>query len=217
LACFGELFGLFHGGSYIDYLVPGVLTMSVAYGAIGSAVAYTEDRRNGFAARLVTTSSGASPLAWSSAVADAVRAVGVSALLLAVSVPFGFPLALSWKGVATAALVVIASAASFGLLALVVGSLASHPDSVHPPLTAIVLCGLFLSEGFVPSSVLPSWLEPVSALNPFTWIPRALKGALTEGTVYVGAVGAVMGLLVVSVVVALPVLSARSRVVRRAA
>ncbi|MDZ7702052.1 MAG: ABC transporter permease [Halobacteriales archaeon] len=63
-----------------------------------------------------------------------------------------------------------------------IGRLSDSQDGAIAASNAIGLPLLFLSETFVPPSLLPAWFRPVTALSPLTYFARGTRDAVTAGT-----------------------------------
>lgn len=60
----------------------------------------------------------------------------------------------------------------------IIGRLADSQDGAVAASNAIGLPLLFLSETFVPQTLLPSWFSPVVALSPLTYFARGTRAAI---------------------------------------
>jgi ABC-2 type transport system permease protein len=78
----------------------------------------------------------------------------------------------------------------FGAL---LGRLADSQDGVVAASNTIALPLLFLSETFVPPSLLPAWFRPALDLSPLTYFARGVRAATTDAS---GALSALIVLVV---------------------
>ncbi len=62
-----------------------------------------------------------------------------------------------------------------------IGRFAGSQDGAIAASNAIGLPLLFLSETFVPPSLLPNWFQPVIALSPLTYFARGARAAIMTG------------------------------------
>jgi ABC-2 type transport system permease protein len=81
----------------------------------------------------------------------------------------------------------------FGAL---LGRLADSQDGVVAASNTIALPLLFLSETFVPPSLLPAWFRPAINLSPLTYFARGVRAATTDAS---GALSALLVLVVLMV------------------
>ncbi len=62
-------------------------------------------------------------------------------------------------------------------LGALLGRIADSQDGVIAASNGVALPLLFLSETFVPLSLLPEWFRPLVNLSPLTWFSRGVRGA----------------------------------------
>ena len=72
---------------------------------------------------------------------------------------------------------VVLGVALFCGLGAVIGRLSASQDGVVAASNGVALPLLFLSETFVPPSMLPSWFVPMLDLSPLTYFARGVRGA----------------------------------------
>ncbi|MFB6143594.1 MAG: ABC transporter permease [Halorientalis sp.] len=111
-------------------------------------------------------------------------AVNVVVIGLAAGLVLALTVLLTGADVALSPLVVpfvVAGVALFCGVGALVGALADSQDGVVAASNALALPLLFLSETFVPPSLLPAWIRPLLALSPLTYFSRGVR-AVTAGT-----------------------------------
>ena len=173
------------------YYVPGYLAVVVLFtplSRVGSTVA--RHREGNRFEKLATTPL--SRLEWLLAhTLVNVVIIGIASLIILalVIVVTGADIALSPLLVPFIACAV-ALFCGFGAL---LGSIADSQDGVIAASNAIALPLLFLSETFVPPSLLPTWFRPALDLSPLTYFARGVRAATTGGN------GALSNLLVLVV------------------
>jgi ABC-2 type transport system permease protein len=168
---FGYLFGgamtVPGGGSYREFLMPGMFALSMLFGIESTMVAVTTD-----AARGVTDRFRSMPMARSAVVAGRGIADMLNSVLgLAVLVACGLLVGWRWHGGAADAL------AAFGLLLLLrfalvwvgvfIGLLIRNPEAVAAVQILVWPLG-FLSNAIAPTSTMPGWLGAVAEWNPLS-------------------------------------------------
>jgi len=165
-------------GSYIDYLMPGIIVMTAAYGSSVTAQSVNRDSTEGIIARFRTMAiSPASVLNGHVASALARTLVSV-ALVIGVAIGLGFrPTADVGQWLAAAgvtALLVLALtwlAVPFGLAAKTAEGLSGF--------ILIVQMLPFISSAFVPPDQMSGPVRWFAAHQPFTPVIDALRGLLT--------------------------------------
>ncbi len=169
------------GGSYRQFLVPGVLVQNIALTAPGVGLGLVLDAASG-----ITDRFRALPIARSAVLAGRMLAeglvFGVQALLvLSVAALLGFRVHTGLAGTA----VIVAVAVSFGVaLGLTMCWLAlriQDPDAAGRALYLPMVPLCFISSAFTPVSRLAGWLQPIARANPVTAAVDVIR-ALADGT-----------------------------------
>jgi ABC transporter DrrB family efflux protein len=160
---------------YIDYALPGIWVLAIAFGASQTGVALADDLATGMMDRFRALPMTRSAVLAGRTSADAVRNTFVLALMTGVAAAIGFrfhagPLA-ALAAIALAVLVGIAFSWIFSL----VGLLVRDPESagIGGLLAAIPL--IFTSSTFVPVATFPGWLQAFAKVNPITVTVDALR------------------------------------------
>ena len=165
-------------GAYIDYVMPGIIVMTAAYGSSVTAQSVNRDSTEGIIARFRTMAiSPASVLNGHVASALARTLVSV-ALVIGVAIGLGFrPTADAGRWLAAAgvtALLVLALtwlAVPFGLAAKTAEGLSGF--------ILVVQLLPFISSAFVPPDQMSGWVHWFAAYQPFTPVIDTLRGLLT--------------------------------------
>jgi ABC-2 type transport system permease protein/oleandomycin transport system permease protein len=160
---------------YIDYALPGIWVLAIAFGASQTGVAVADDLSTGMIDRFrALPMAGAAVLAGRVA-ADAVRNAFVVGLMTGVADAIGFRFhAGPWAALAAIGLALtvgIAFSWIFALLGLLVRD--AEAAGIGGLLAVIPL--VFTSSTFVPIATFPGWLQAFAALNPITAAVDALR------------------------------------------
>jgi ABC transporter DrrB family efflux protein len=185
---------------YIDYALPGIWVLAIAFGASQTGVALADDLATGMMDRFRALPMTRSAVLAGRTAADAVRNGFVLVLMTGIATAIGFrfhagPLA----AVAAIALAVMVGVA-FSWVFSLVGLLVRDPESagIGGLLAAIPL--IFTSSTFVPVATFPGWLQAFAKVNPVTVTVDALRVLCLGGptatpvwhaTVWIGALIAV--------------------------
>lgn len=168
------------GGDYIDYVVPGILLMTVGYGSSTTALAVNRDMTEGIIARFRTMAISRASVLTGHVVSALARTMLSVALVLGVALllgyrPGGDPLA--WLG--TAGVVALLTLA-LNWLAVAVG-LAARTAEGTGGFTIIVQVLPFLSSAFVPPDSMSGAVRWFARHEPFTPVIDTIR-ALLSGT-----------------------------------
>ncbi|MER5862395.1 ABC transporter permease [Kitasatospora sp. NPDC002040] len=179
---FGDVMSAGLGGAdrstYIAYLVPGILMMTIGSTVIGAAVSVSTDMSEGIIARFRTMAIHRGSVLIGHVVGSVLQSVASVVLVGAIAVAIGFrstdATALEWL-------------AAFGLLALfalaltwiAVGMGMASPNAEAASNSAMPLILLpLISSAFTPISAMPGWFQPIAEYQPFTPAIETLRGLL---------------------------------------
>ncbi|WP_306338864.1 ABC transporter permease [Streptomyces sp. KL118A] len=180
---FGDVMSAGIGGGadrsqYVDYLVPGILLMTIGGTLVGTAVSVSMDMTEGIIARFHTMAIHRGSVLVGHVVSSVLQSVASVVLVGAVAVAIGFrstdATAVEWL-------------AAFGLLSLValaltwlavgVGMISPNPEAAGNNAVPLIILP-FLSSAFVPIEAMPGWFQPVAEYQPFTPAIETLRGLL---------------------------------------
>lgn len=187
---------------YIDYALPGIWVLSIAFGASQTGVAVADDLATGMVDRFRALPMTRSAMLAGRTVADAVRNLFVLALMTGVASAIGF----RFHAGPTAALAAVGLAlgvgAAFSWIFALLGLLVRDPESAGIGGLLAVVPLIFTSSTFVPVSTFPGWLQAFAKVNPITVTVDALRalclGGPTAAAVW-QALAWIAGLLAVTV------------------
>jgi ABC-2 type transport system permease protein len=184
LLLFAGVFGALKAGlgagshlSYIDYIVPGLIAMTAAYGSSGTALAVNRDSTEGIIGRFRTMAISPASVLNGHVVSALVRTLVSVALVIGVAIGMGFrPTADAGRWLAAAgvtALLVLA----LTWLAVAVGLAAKVAEGTTGFLLIVQLLP-FISSAFVPPDQMSGAVRWFAAHQPFTPIIDTLRGLL---------------------------------------
>ena len=173
----------FGSGSYLDYLVPGVIVMSSISSNMWAGMGTLEDIERGTLNRFLITPVSRSALMNGNVVSQAVTTAAQSIIIILLGAAGGADYA---GGVFGLALLVVASSVLgivFGAFSNTIGMLARQRETIIGINTMLLLPLTFLSSAFMPPSLMPHWIEVISRFNPVNWAletGRAVTSAHTD-------------------------------------
>lgn len=163
--------------AYIAYVVPGILLMTVAGTAQGTAIAVAMDRTEGIVARFRTMAISRASVLTGHVVGSVVQAALAIVIVIGVALLIGFrPTTGPLEWLAAGALLTLAALAVVWLsvaLGLAAGSVETASNS---PMFLTLLP--LLGSGFVPTDTMPDPLRWFADNQPFTPIIETLRGLL---------------------------------------
>jgi ABC-2 type transport system permease protein/oleandomycin transport system permease protein len=166
---------------YIDYLLPGIYVLAIAFGASQTGVAIADDLTSGMIDRFRALPMARSAVLAGRTAADAVRNLFVIALMTGVGTLIGF----RFHAGPVAALAAVGLALLFGValswINALVGLLVRDPESAGTGGLLAVIPLIFVSSTFVPVATMPGWLQAFAKLNPVTVTVDAMRALCLGG------------------------------------
>ena len=179
-------------GEYLDYILPGILVMSVLFTTVYSGVALNTDLTRGVVDRFRSLPIAKPAPLVGSLLGDSVRYVLAGTVIIVLGVILGYRPGAGIGGViaALALVVVFAFGLSWGFMTL--GLLLRSPNAVMNAGFMGIFPLTFLSNVFVDPETLPAGLEAFVEVNPISILATASRG-LMEGSAEVSDIAIVLG------------------------
>jgi ABC-2 type transport system permease protein len=184
---------------YLDYVVPGIILMTLASVAQGTAISVAMDMTEGIIARFRTMAIFRPSVLIGHVLGSLIQAALSLAVVVGVAFAIGFrPGAESFEWIATiGVLAMVALALTWLCVALGLGAKSVETAS-NVPMPLMLLP--FLGSGFVPTDTMPAGLRWFAEYQPFTPIIETLRGLLMGTAIGNSAVIAVAWCAVITVV-----------------
>ena len=180
---FNYVFGgaiLRSGGKYIDYLLPGIMVQTVAFGATSTAIGLATDMTTGIMDRFRSLPMARSAVLSGRTTADAVRNLFVVLLMVIVGTFIGF----RFHNGALLAVAAILLAVLFGFalswVFAFIGLKTADAETAQLAAFVIIFPLVFASSAFVPTASMPGWLQAFANHQPVTQTANAIR-ALSQG------------------------------------
>jgi len=164
-------------GAYLDYVVPGLLLITVASVVQGTSIMVAMDMTGGIIDRFRTMAIARASVLTGHVLGSLIQTLAAMVILIGAAFCLGFrssagPLAwLAAIGIlALFAFALIWLAVAFGLAAKSVETASNTP--------MVLLLLLFLSSGFVSTATMPTGLRQFAEYQPFTPVADAVRGLL---------------------------------------
>jgi ABC-2 type transport system permease protein len=178
-------------GDYLDYILPGVLVMSVLFTTVYSGIALNTDLTRGVVDRFRSLPiSRPAPLV-GALLGDSVRYLVAGTVIVVLGVALGYRPGAGVVGVVAALALVIIFAFGLSWVFTTVGLLMRSPNAVMNAGFMGIFPLTFLSNVFVDPETLPSALEAFVNANPISVLATASRG-LMEGTADIADIAIVL-------------------------
>lgn len=162
------------GEGYVDYAMPGMFAMTMAFGFMNTAFAVTLNKEKGFMDRYRSMPMAPSAVVTGRGVSDLIQAAVDLAVIA------GIALVVGWRAGGS----LVETLAAFGLLlwlrlALIfvgvyLGLLIKNSE-VAGSLFAVAFPLGFISSVFTPPEMMPGWLGAIAAWNPISSTANAIR------------------------------------------
>jgi ABC-2 type transport system permease protein len=205
LLLFGALFKSvteipgFHGGSYIDYLTPGVVVMLAVSSAGWTGMGFIEDINGGVMDRMLVSPAWRGALNLGSVAQSVLSVMLQTILVVLLALVLGADYTHGVGGIAILVVVAAMLAAIFASLSNGLGVLTRQRESLIGAVTLFLLPLTFLSSALMQTSLAPGWIHTVAKFNPVNWAAEAARSA-AMGSLDWGLVAGRVGLLAALVV-----------------
>jgi len=185
----------FEGGSYIEFLAPGVVVMTAQFSAGWGGMSMIEDMDRGVVDRFLVSPVRRGALIngriVQSALIIVIQSVIIVGLALLVGADFpGGPLGVAVMTVVAAVLGAGIAALSNGLAIVV-----RREETLIAVMNFLLLPLTFVSTAFMQADLIPGWIRTVADFNPVNWAVEGGRAAVAADTDW-GLVASRTGLLV---------------------
>ena len=167
-------------GEYLDYILPGILVMSVLFTTVYSGVALNTDLTKGVVDRFRSLPIWRPAPLLGSVLGDSVRYLVAGTVIIVLGVILGYRPDAGVPGVLAALALVIVFAFGLSWVFTTIGLLLRSPNAVMNAGFMGIFPVTFLSNVFVEPETLPGALEAFVNVNPISILADASRG-LMEG------------------------------------
>ncbi|KAB2344400.1 ABC transporter permease [Actinomadura rudentiformis] len=217
LFLFGELFKRvaeipgFGGGSYLDYLIPGVIAMNAMNANMWAGMGTLEEIDRGTLNRFLVSPASRVALMNANVVEQAVTTTLQSIIILLLGLLAGAELPGGLAGAAAMVAAAVLVGIVFGSLSNAAGMVLRQREAIIGIYIVFMLPLTFLSSAFMPTGLMPGWLRHIATWNPLDWAVRAGRSALSTNPEWGDVSVRLGGLLALAIVcVAVSVATFRS-------
>jgi ABC-2 type transport system permease protein len=183
--------GLGGNAQYVDFLVPGILMMTVAAGTSTTAINVCTDMTGGIIDRFRSMAVTRGAVLTGHVAASVLRALVTTGVVLAAAVLVGFRPSASAGGWFAVAGIVAAFSFALGWMSAALGLVAKTVAGANGATLPMQFLLPFLSSAFVPADSMPAAVRWFTAYQPFTPVVDSLRALLTGAPVGTSAYAAV--------------------------
>jgi ABC-2 type transport system permease protein len=181
-----------HGdrGAYVTYVVPGILIVTVASAALGTAISVATDMTEGIIDRFRTMAISRAAVLTGHVIGSVLQTFAVLALVIGVALAIGFrPTADPLAWLAALGMLLLFTVALVWLCAALGLAAKNVETASNTPMFLTLLP--FLSAAFVPIATMPSGLRQFAEYQPLTPVTQTVRGLLTHTPIGTHAIVAI--------------------------
>jgi ABC-2 type transport system permease protein len=164
---------------YIDFLVPGIVGMTVMQlGLFGVAFGFVHLKRTGALRRLFATPTSPAYFLGAQVASRLIIGFVQVAILFGIGIWFGLQM---FGDYASLAVIVLLASMIFLAVGFSIAGWAKNEDQAAPVANLISLPMMFLSGVFFPRDAMPDFLATITQFMPLTYVIEALRSIVNEG------------------------------------
>jgi ABC-2 type transport system permease protein len=186
LFLFGALFhkvidipGFAYGGSYLAYLVPGIVAMNAMSGNMWAGMSMIEEIDRGTLNRFLVAPASRVAIMNATVVEQALSTAVQTLIIVVLGYAGGARYPGGVQGVIVLTLAAVLVGVLWGALSNMTGMLLRSREAIIAVYTFFMLPLMFLSSAFMKPDFMPGWMQAVAARNPLNWEVQIGRSALS--------------------------------------
>ena len=163
------------GYDYVDFLMPGIIVQTMAFGGFVTALGLSEDLKKGLVDRFRSLPMSRAAVLSGRTLADvATNSISI-AVMLVVGVIAGFSFDAPLAHIVAGILLLLLWGYAFSWVFAFIGLSSSSPEASQSLGFILIFPLTFVSSAFVPVESMPMALEAFAEVNPFTTVVDAMR------------------------------------------
>ncbi len=171
--------------SYVAFMYPGILGMTVLFTALFSAISVIWDREFGFLREILVAPISRASIVLGKVLGGATVATFQGMVLLVLAPVVGVPLGAIQ--IVELTLIMFLAASALTSLGLTIASRMSSMEGFQVVMNFLVIPMWLLSGAFFPLRGLPAWMAVLTRIDPLTYTVDALRGVVYARVPLTGA------------------------------
>ena len=163
------------GFKYVDFLMPGIIVQTMAFGGFVTALGLAEDLKKGLIDRFRSLPMWGPAVLSGRLLADVGTNVIQLTVMFVVGVAAGFRFSTDAGRVIAGIALLLLLGYAFSWVFAFIGLTASSPEASNAYGFTILFPLTFISSAFVPVGSMPGWLQSFAKVNPFTTMVDAAR------------------------------------------
>jgi ABC transporter DrrB family efflux protein len=172
---FGGAIPLPGGGSYREFLMPGIFAQTIVFAAATTAIGITDDVNKGIIDRIRSLPMARSAVLSGRSLSDVVYNGGILIVLMVSGLAVGWTIRNGIESLVAGVALLLLFAFAMSWLGIWLGLNVPTVEVAQQVVFTVLFPITFVSNVFVPPQTLPSWLQPVAEWNPTSTLTGALR------------------------------------------
>jgi ABC-2 type transport system permease protein/oleandomycin transport system permease protein len=165
-------------GSYVNYLIPGILVQTTIFGAVGTAIGLAEDLQRGLIERFRALPMARMAVLAGRTVSDLARNILILLVITGIGFLVGFSPGGSFVTYLQASLLMLSFAYCLSWGFAYIGLAAPNSETAQAMTFPLIFPLTFASSIFVPLQSMPSWLQVFARNQPVSQTAEAVRGLM---------------------------------------
>ena len=163
------------GYEYVDFLMPGIIVQTMAFGGFVTALGLADDLKKGLIDRFRSLPMARAAVLAGRTLADVATNVVSLLVMLAVGLIAGFTFSAGAPEIVAGAALMLLFGYAFSWIFALFGLTASSAESAQAIGFVVVFPLTFISSAFVPVDSMPAGLQQFAEVNPVTVVVDAVR------------------------------------------
>ncbi len=179
LIIFGQLFGRFvQAENYMDFMVPGILIMTVLFGSSWSGVSLLREISAGTVDKLLVSPVSRVAIVLSRVMHSAVQVIAQALIILVVAWLMGSTITMNPVYLIMGMLIVFLLGIGFAAISNGFAITLQREEPLVMIGNLMTLPLMFFSSALVPKQFMPDWIQYISIINPITYAVEGVRAVL---------------------------------------
>jgi ABC-2 type transport system permease protein len=167
-------------GEYLQFVLPGILVMTVAFITIYTGLGINNDIKKGVFDRFRSLPIWQPAVIVGALLGDTVRYTIAATVVVVLGLILGFRPEGGILGVLMSVLLLLVFSFSLSWIWIALGLVMRTPESLMAVSMIILFPLTFISNVFVSPETMPGWLEALVDVNPITYLVTAIRGLMSN-------------------------------------
>ena len=166
--------------NYMDFMIPGILIMTVLFGSSWSGVSLLREITSGTVDKMLVAPVSRVAIVLSRVLHSAVQVIAQAVIILVVAWAFGANITINPAYLFLGMLIVFLLGVAFASLSNGFAITLQREEPLVMIGNLMTLPLMFLSTAFVPKSFMPDWIQAIALANPISYAVESIRTVLIE-------------------------------------